>query len=120
MNRDNPTKHFILAFVIAVLLYVITYGWIEHRRNRKGPWEITFTNNCGAPAMIINQPWLGLTNVRLVFQGETALATTNTPRIIAGDPSGDFTSSLAKEHGSRPEADPGPRFILHFGCDEIK
>ncbi len=31
--------------------------------------------------MIINQPWLGLTNVSLVFQGETTLTTTNVARI---------------------------------------
>ena len=69
MPRDNPARHFIITFIIALALYVISYGWIEHRRYRKGPWEITFTNNAAAPALIINQPALGLTNVTLVFEG---------------------------------------------------
>jgi hypothetical protein len=75
MKRDNPTKHFLVAFVIAIALYAVTYGWIEHRRNRKGPWQVTFTKGAAGPTMIINQPWLGLTNVSLVFQGDTSKAT---------------------------------------------
>src|SRR5438045_984544 len=61
-DRDNPAKHFLVAFAIALVLYVATYGWIQHLRNRKGPWRVSFTNTNGAPALIINQASLGLTN----------------------------------------------------------
>jgi hypothetical protein len=71
-SRDNPAKHFLFAFAIALILYVIAYGWIQHRRTRKGPWQVDFISTNGAPALTINQPWLGLTNVTLVFQGEPA------------------------------------------------
>src|SRR4051812_19944939 len=75
MRRDNPARHFLLAFVIALALYIIAYSWIEHRRYRKGPWEVTFTNSAGSPALIINQPALGLTNITLIFQERTNTST---------------------------------------------
>ena len=77
--RDNPAKHFVFAFAIALVLYIVTYGWIQHNRSRKGPWEIDFANTNGAPALIINQPRLGLTNVSLIFEGESAI--TNAARV---------------------------------------
>jgi hypothetical protein len=71
MKADNPVKHFAIAFVLAVLVYVIAYSGIEHRRNRKGPWEITFTTGPShQPALIVNQAWLGITNVHLLFSGQ--------------------------------------------------
>jgi hypothetical protein len=67
VKRDNPAKHFIAAFLIALVLYVVAYGWIEHRRNRKGPWEVTFAGDAAPPEMIINQPRLGISAVTIVF-----------------------------------------------------
>src|SRR6185369_7802990 len=76
MRRDNPLKHFAIAFAIAVAIYVTFYGWIEHRRARKGPWEMTFTtNSAGAPQILINQPKLALTNFTIRFPGESIPAT---------------------------------------------
>ena len=68
MKADNPVKHFAIALAIAVVIYVIAYGWIEHRRNRNGPWEVTFTNGpANAPMLVVNQAKLGITNVQIVF-----------------------------------------------------
>jgi len=76
MKRDNPAKHFIVAFLIAVAIYVISYGWIEHRRSRRGPWEVTFREGSnGLPTILINQAKLGITNVQIIFPGETAGST---------------------------------------------
>jgi hypothetical protein len=77
MKKDNPAKHFILPFLIALALYVAAYSWIEHRRNRTGPWEVTFTNSLAGPQLVINQHKLGLTNVQIIFAGEV-IAETNT------------------------------------------
>jgi hypothetical protein len=76
-TRDNPIRHFAIAFAIAIVLYVVAFGWIQHRRTRKGPWQITFTNNAGTPAIVINQPWLQLTNVTLLFPGQQLPTPTN-------------------------------------------
>jgi hypothetical protein len=68
MKRDNPAKHFIVAFIIALLGYVVVFHFIENRRTRKGPWQVTFTNTvAGVPAIVINQPALGLSNVQIQF-----------------------------------------------------
>jgi hypothetical protein len=70
MKRDNPARHFIVAFVIALLGYMLVYHWIENRRTRKGPWQVTFTNNpAGTLAVIINQPALSISNVQIQFPG---------------------------------------------------
>jgi hypothetical protein len=72
MKRDNPAKHFIFAFVIALLGYLLVYHFIENRRTRKGPWQVTFTNNAtGTPAIVINQPALGISNVEIQFPSGT-------------------------------------------------
>src|SRR5258707_259837 len=72
MKSDNPLRHFAIPFGIAVLVYVIFYAGIEHRRTRKGPWEVTFTNDAsGAPALLINETNLGLANIQITFPGET-------------------------------------------------
>jgi hypothetical protein len=72
-SSDNPAKHFLFAFLIAVGIYILFYQFIEHRRNRKGPWEVTFTNSpSGDPQMIVNQPSLAIKNVHLTFAGTSA------------------------------------------------
>ena len=64
-------KHFLLAFLLAVICYAFFYHNIEHRRTRKGPWVVTFTNDVnGNPAMLINQPKLAITNVQVVFSDQ--------------------------------------------------
>ena len=68
MKSDGPIKHFILAFLLAVICYAFFYHNIENRRTRKGPWEITFTNDAsGNPSLFINQPKLAITNTQIVF-----------------------------------------------------
>src|SRR5713101_2761986 len=76
MKSDNPIKHFILAFLLALIGYAICYRAIEHRRTRSGPWQVAFTNDtAGAPAILINQPKLGITNLEISFPGERLPAT---------------------------------------------
>jgi hypothetical protein len=72
MKSDNLFRHVAIPFGIAVLVYVIFYFGIEYRRTRKGPWEVTFTNDAsGAPTLVINQPNVGVTNLQITFSGET-------------------------------------------------
>jgi hypothetical protein len=79
MKRDGFLSRALLVFGIAVLLYSITYTAIEHRRVSKGPWQVTFTHEeSGAPAIFINQPAIGVTNVQVWFSGRSD-AITNGP-----------------------------------------
>ena len=76
MKSDNLIRHLAIPLGIAVLVYIIFYAGIEHRRTRKGPWAVTFTNDAaGAPTLVINETNLGITNLQITFSGETNRAT---------------------------------------------
>jgi len=82
MKSAGPLKHFIFAFAIALVLYVIFYNFIEHRRTRRGPWRATFTTEGGVPALIVNEPQLGISNVTMTFPNER-ISPTNLPLVFA-------------------------------------
>src|SRR6266481_909854 len=83
MRSDNPAKHFLLAFLLALVIYLIFYYGIEHRRARRGPWQVTFTtNSAGAPSLIINQPKLAITNVQITFTAAPIPSTNQAPITI--------------------------------------
>jgi hypothetical protein len=70
MKKDGLLKPLAFAFVAAIAIYAVMYSGIEHRRTYKGPWQVAFTNDpAGAPAVVINQPALGITNVQITFPG---------------------------------------------------
>jgi len=76
MQSESVFKHFGLAFVIAVVLYIVSFGWIQHRRTFRGPWEITFvTDGSGQPSLAIAQPKLGISE-QITFPGRK-IASTN-------------------------------------------
>lgn len=87
MKSDGPLKHFILAFLLAVICYAFFYHSIEHRRTRKGPWEITFTNDVNRnAALLINQPKLAITNAQIVFTDRPLPATVVPTNILFSEP----------------------------------
>src|SRR5258708_5248253 len=87
MKSVGVLKHFILALVFALVLYVVAYSAIEHRRNRNGPWQVTFTDDAGGlPTLRIDQPKLGITNVVIVFEGESASSTNAIGLVVFDQP----------------------------------
>src|SRR5215471_13701256 len=81
MKSDGPLKHFLLAFVLAESCYGFFYKSIEHRRTRKGPWVVAFTNNPdGSSQLVIDQPKLAITNVQINFPDQAPLS----PQKLAG------------------------------------
>lgn len=84
MKSKVLLKQLAAVFVAALAVYVIAYTGIERRRARNGPWRLAFTNDAsGAPAVLINQPKLGITNVLIIFPGETMPAQTNATALLA-------------------------------------
>jgi hypothetical protein len=65
-------RHVVPFLLLVLVAYLLGFGWIEHRRVRRGPWEVTFTNIAGVPAIAVQQPALQLTNVVIRFTGTTA------------------------------------------------
>jgi hypothetical protein len=81
MRSDGLLKHLALCLLIAVVFYVAAFGWIEHRRTVKGPWEVTFrTDAAGTPALFILQTHLNVSET-LVFTG-CAIQPANLARTI--------------------------------------
>src|SRR5262245_32519960 len=74
MKSPGVLKHFIIAFVLAVAIYVVFYNFIEGSRTRKGPWRVAFASPGGnvAPFLIINQPKLNISDLRISFPGQSS------------------------------------------------
>jgi hypothetical protein len=69
MRSDGVIRHFAIAFAIAVVLYIVSFGWIQHRRVFKGPWEITFASDAaGRPSLQISEPMLKISET-IAFPG---------------------------------------------------
>ena len=71
MRSDGLLKHLAICAVIAVVLYVTVFGWIQHRRTYKGPWEMAFrADAAGTPAILISQTNLNISET-ILFPGQT-------------------------------------------------
>ncbi len=71
---------FLLVGVFTLVGYFLVFTWVENNRRKNGPWEITFTEVDNSPALLVNHPNLGLTNITIVFPGSTT--TTNAHQTI--------------------------------------
>lgn len=72
MKSDGMARHLAGALVLAIVIYVGGYSLDQHLRSRRGPWRVAFTTEpSGAPAIVVDQPALGVSNLKIVFHGET-------------------------------------------------
>jgi hypothetical protein len=73
MKSDGLPKILGIGFAIAVLVYVVSYTWIERRRSVHGPWEVHFASDAtGTPSITIYQNKLNISAVEIMFSGERA------------------------------------------------
>jgi len=72
MKPSLPLKQIALAFLAAILIYAVFYNGIEHRRTWRGPWLVTFTNAASTPTLIVNQPVLNISDLKITFPGQIA------------------------------------------------
>ena len=71
MNSGISPKPLVALFFAVAVLYFGAFHGLEYARHRKGPWEIAFqTDAQGNPTLAINQPALGLRDVKIVVHGE--------------------------------------------------
>ncbi len=61
-----------MLFVVAVAVYALSYGCIQHQRSKNGPWQVIFKATNGQPILVINQPALGIRDVRILLSSATA------------------------------------------------
>ena len=74
MKPGSALRHFLLALALALVGYAVLYGFVQHRRVARGPWLVTFTSASAVPAMVVDQPKLGIAEVRVTFPGNSAPA----------------------------------------------
>lgn len=83
MKSEHLTRTVVFAFLLALVGYLVIFYGLEHLRNRKGPWQVGFDQGTAAqPRIVIDQPWLHITNVQVTFAG-SHLASTNSPATLA-------------------------------------
>jgi hypothetical protein len=72
MQPSGFAKPVLVGLLLALAIYAGGFALDQHLRTRRGPWEVTFTNEpTGAPAIIVNHRNLNVANLRIVFLGET-------------------------------------------------
>jgi hypothetical protein len=82
MRSDGLLKHLAISLAIAVAFYVLFFGWLQHRRNVKGPWVVDFRGDAaGVPSLFISQTNLNVSET-IVFPGKAA-GSSNFSRTIA-------------------------------------
>jgi hypothetical protein len=87
-SSESLVKNLGIAFIIAIVFYIVAFTWIEHRRSARGPWHVVFlTDFSGQPSILISQKQLGIANVKLVFSEKT-LPFKNTVRALYFDAPG--------------------------------
>ena len=85
--KSGAWKHFVIAGLFAIVLYVASFSFIEHMRQRKGGWRVTFASDAaGRPEVTVTQPVLNITNVRFRFSGEMIAATNLNKTIVFDSP----------------------------------
>lgn len=79
MKSEGLLKHIAGALVLAIVIYVGGYSLDQFLRSRRGPWRVTFaTEPSGTPAITINQPALGVSDLKIIFNGESGGRTNGT------------------------------------------
>jgi hypothetical protein len=73
----------VLFFLVVLAVYLALFYGMEYLRRRKGPWIVDFrATTDGAPAIVVSQATLGISNVTLIFHGEKL---TNVPGRVMFD-----------------------------------
>lgn len=77
---SSPLKTVLIIGLVSLGFYVVFFSWMEQRRYKNGPWEITFARQDDLPTLLLNHPKFGITNVVIQFVGGET--TTNLPQTI--------------------------------------
>jgi hypothetical protein len=70
-ETDNILKQLSIVFAVVLLAYAAFFWGDRYLRAHKGPWEVRFVATNSAPRIAISQPRLGISNVVIVFTGES-------------------------------------------------
>ena len=67
-NSNIPWRGLLKLFVLTLVLYICGFYGLEHIRDRKGPWIVTFDASASKPTMTIDQMALGINSFKIIFE----------------------------------------------------
>jgi len=67
-NSNIPWRGLLKLFVLTLVLYICGFYGLEHIRDRKGPWIVTFDASASKPTMTIDQMALGINGFKIIFE----------------------------------------------------
>ena len=83
MKPDRLSRHLLISFGIATVLYVTLYWFIEHRRVAQTPWMVSYEVDASGHAKLeISQQSLGLGPVEIRFSAATTNAALPRTQVI--------------------------------------
>ena len=110
---DNLFLHALGVFAVCLFAYIFLYSCDARLRTGKGPWSITFdTTTNDTPRIVVNQPNYGITNVTLLFPGESVSLTNGATNILFTNPKIELPFGKIRHHDLSYQ--PGVITILAF------
>jgi hypothetical protein len=86
-SSDRLPRHLAIAFGLAIVVYAAFFTCDQGLRKRKGGWEVLFgTNAAGYAAITVNHAALAVTNVQIVFHGESSTNANAAGRVLFDKP----------------------------------
>ena len=67
-RSKNIWRVLIRLFFLTLALYICGFYGLEHIRDRKGPWVVTFDAVASRPTIIIEQKALGINGFKIIFE----------------------------------------------------
>ncbi len=68
MKVHELVKAIAITFVLALVIYIGSFKWIEHKRTSKGPWIVEFRSDSnGVPEVLVSQEALKIKDQRITF-----------------------------------------------------
>ncbi len=87
MKPGGIWKHVVVAFALALGLYLAAFWAIEYTRQKKGPWVVRFqTGGDGEPRVSVSQKTLKVQRLAVQFPGERASSTNLDETIVFDHP----------------------------------
>ena len=73
MRSDGLFKILGLGFLLALMLYIVSFKWIQHQREYKGPWRVVFSSdNSSIPYLLVSQSTLKIEDHKITFENQKA------------------------------------------------
>jgi len=95
MKSAITPKSLAVWFLVVLALYLASFYGMEHWNQKNGPWEVAFVSDeTGLPSVLISQPKLNITKVKIVFAGERASQTNLSQNVFFDRPATSLPVSM--------------------------